>query len=291
MKVLITGSEGFVGSETQRYFHSQGIDVFKYDLMLGYDIRDPVQFYKVCEEWKPNVVLHLAAIARFSDADRDPKLAQEINVLGTKNVSEVCQKLHIPLVFSSTGSVYMPILRAPPITEDFEARGNSIYGCSKLLAEKYVQENTPYIILRYAHLYGKEKRGHGLVGGYWDRIKRGLKPKLMGGRQSNDFSYVKDIAKANYLAVTASWDKWQQIYNIGTGEEISAKDAGEILCDVLGWKEGVEEMDARLVDAERFVYDITKARVWLGFNPDYNFRRGIEDMFIDEIKEKQKKAN
>lgn len=289
MKVLITGSEGFVGSETQRYFHSQGIEVFKYDLMLGYDIRDPVQFYKVCEEWKPNVVLHLAAIARFSDADRDPKLAQEINVLGTKNVSEVCQKLHIPLVFSSTGSVYMPILRAPPITEDFEARGNSIYGCSKLLAEKYVEECTPHIILRYAHLYGKEKRGHGLVGGYWDRIKRGLKPKLMGGRQSNDFGYIKDIAKANYLAVTASWDKWQQIYNIGTGEELSAKDAGEILCDVLGWKGGVEEVEPRLVDAERFVYDITKAKVWLGYNPDYNFRRGIEDMFIDELK--QKKAN
>jgi nucleoside-diphosphate-sugar epimerase len=185
----------------------------------------------------------------------------------------------------------MPIIQKPPITEEFESKGNSIYGCTKLLAEKYVEQNTPHIILRYAHLYGKEKRGHGLIGGYWDRIKRGLKPDLYGGAQSNDFLYVKDVARANYLAVTASWDKWQQIYNIGTGEEISAKDAGEVLCDVLGWKEGVEEVDARLVDAERFVYDITKARVWLGFNPDYNFRRGIEDMFIDEIKEKQKKAN
>jgi len=279
MNVLITGSEGFVGSETKKLFWAKDIDVFSYDLTLKYDIRDKEQFFKVCSEYKPDVVLHLAAIARFSDADRDPMLAHEINVEGTKNVVDVCKKLHIPLVYSSTGSVYMPIQEEPPITEEFRTSGNSIYGCTKLIAEKYVEQHCPYIILRYSHLYGKEKRGHGLVGGYWDRIKRGLKPKLFGGSQSNDMMYVKDVAKANYLAVTAPWDKWMQVYNIGTGQEISAKEAGEIICDTLGWEGGVEELSGRTVDPSRFVYNIEKARVWLGFNPDFDFKKGIEHMF------------
>ena len=284
IKVLITGSEGFVGSETKKYFRRKSVFYFCYDLMLGYDIRDKEQFRKVCSEEKPDVVLHLAAIARFSDADDNPLLAFETNVVGTKNVAEVCTELHIPLVYSSTGSVYMPIQEEPPITEKFRTSGNSVYGCTKLIGEKYVEQHTPHIILRYAHLYGPEKRGHGLIGGYWDRIKRGLQPKLFGGSQSNDFCFIKDVAKANYLAITSPWDKWNQKYNIGTGEELSARDAGEILCDVLGWKGGVEELEGRTVDPSRFVYSIEKAKLWLGYIPDYDFRKGIADMFSVEKK-------
>jgi nucleoside-diphosphate-sugar epimerase len=284
MRVLITGSEGFVGSETRNLFKEKGINVFRYDLMFGYDIRDKEQLDLICSDFSPDVVLHLAAIARFSDADRDPKLAHEINVEGTKNVVEVCKEQHIPLVYSSTGSVYMPIHEEPPITEEFKTSGNSVYGCTKLMGEKYVEQHCPHIILRYAHLYGPEKRGHGLIGGYWDRIKRGLKPKLFGGQQSNDFCFVKDIAKANYLAVTAPWDKWQQIYNIGTGQELSAEEAGEIICNLLGWEGGVDKKEGRTVDPLRFVYSLEKARVWLGFDPEYDFRKGLEDMFSDEIR-------
>lgn len=279
MRILVTGGSGFVGSETIKLLEKEGHEVFNYDLMKGYDIRDIDQFIDVCDEYEPDRVLHLAAIARFSDADRDPRLTFETNALGTRNVSEVCKELHIPLVYSSTGSVYMPITEEPPITEEFKATGNSQYACSKLMGEKFVIENTPYIILRYAHIYGKEKRGHGLIGGYWDRIRRGLQPQLYGGTQSNDFTYVKDIAQANLKALTAPWDKWNQIYNIGTGEELSAEKAGEIVCKATGWTGGVETIKSRESDPQRFVYDLTKAKVMLNYEPEYDFEKGIKEMF------------
>lgn len=275
--ILITGDKGFVGTETKKLLTN--CDVIGYDLLDGLDIRDKSQFYEFCLEHKPDRVLHLAAIARFSDADKDPKLTFETNQLGTKNVVEVCKELHIPLVYASTGSVYMPINQEPPITESFPAIGNSQYGCSKLIGEKFVQEHTPHIILRYAHIYGQEKRGHGLIGGFWDRIHRGLKPQLFGGTQSNDFCYIKDIAQANVLALLAPWDKWNQIYNIGTGEELTAQEAGEIVCEITGWKGGIDTVKGREVDPQRFVYDITKAKVMLGFNPKFSFLDGLRDMF------------
>jgi nucleoside-diphosphate-sugar epimerase len=151
------------------------------------------------------------------------------------NVAAVASRLHVPLVYASTGSVYMPIKQKPPITEDFAACGNSVYGCTKYLGELYVRQVTPHIILRYAHLYGAEKRMHGLIGGFLARIERGLAPTLYGGKQSNDFTYIKDVAKANVMALTTTWDKWNQAYNVGTGEELSAESAGKIICSVFNY--------------------------------------------------------
>lgn len=284
MKILITGDKGFVGSETVKLLekHHPKIGIVGYDLMDGFDIRDLAQLRRVISAEKPDRILHLAAIARFSDADKDPKLTFETNVIGTANVSNVAQEFHIPLVYASTGSVYMPIEQSGAITEEFKARGNSVYGCSKYMGELYVKQQTPHIILRYAHLYGKEKRMHGLIGGFVDRIRRGLAPTLYGGKQSNDFTYIKDVAKANYLALIAPWDKWNQVYNIGTGEEITAEEAGKVICEFAGWKGEIEKKEGRTVDPEHFFYDMKKSNVMLGFKPEYNFRDGLKDMFDEK---------
>jgi nucleoside-diphosphate-sugar epimerase len=282
LRVLITGDKGFVGTETTKLFKKRDIEVIGYDIMDGYDIRDYSQLEGVIIEQKPKVILHLAGIARFADADKDPLLTYETNMLGTEIVAKLASEYHVPLVFASTGSVYMPIKGIPPITEDFPAIGNSVYGCSKAIGEKIIQNfKNPYIFLRYAHLYGKEKRHHGLIGGFIERINRGLAPTLYGGKQSNDFTYIADVAEANFLAVTAPWDKWYQAYNIGTGEELTAEEAGKIVCDVVGYKGDIEVKEARGVDPMRFVYDMTKAKVMLGFTPKYSFKEGLAEMFKD----------
>ena len=177
-KFLITGDRGFVGTETKKVLEERGHSWVGYDLMDGYDIRDLAQLQAIVLTTNPNAILHLAAIARFADADKNPQLAWETNVLGTMNVAKVAGMFHKPLVYASTGSVYMPIDEKPPITEKFQAKGNSVYGCTKFAGETCVSGHNPHIILRYAHLYGKEKRMHGLIGGYLERIQRGVAPTL-----------------------------------------------------------------------------------------------------------------
>ncbi len=294
LKILVTGNLGFVGSETQRLIESEGHQVIGYDIMDGRNITDVMQIDSFVGQDRPDRVLHLAAIARFADADEKPDLAYQTNVIGTANVAAIAQKYHIPVVYASTGSVYMPINKEAqafgqkvilelPMKEDWPTKGNSVYGCTKHEGELIIKKclpAAPYIILRYAHLYGKEKRMHGLIGGFVERISRGLAPTLYGGKQSNDFTYIKDVARANYLALIAPWDKWNQIYNIGTGEELSAKVAGEAVCDALGWpKKKIEIKEQRTVDADRFYFDCSKAERMLGFKAEYTFAKGLADMF------------
>ncbi len=284
MRILLTGDKGFVGKETRRLLEEHKHQVIGYDALDGFEVRDINQFRKTVQENIPHRILHLAATARFSEADKDPIRAFDSNAIGTKNIADVAEENHIPVVYSSTGSVYMPVKKIPPITEEFPAQGNSVYACSKLLGEKYLQTHSmPWIILRYGHLYGAEKRFHGLIGGYVSAIQQGRAPTLFGGNQTNDFAYVKDVAKANLLALTASADKWNQIYNIGTGVEISAEDAGKAVCKAMGYDGPIEKKEIRLVDPERFVYDMSKAKHMLEFEADWSFDAGLKDMF-DEIK-------
>lgn len=282
MKYLVTGGEGFVGKETIKYIKSQDekAEILSFDLMNGCDIRDADQLNEIVKSFQPDRILHLAAIARFSDADANPKLAFETNVIGTANVAAIAKKHHIPVVYSSTGSVYMPITDfTGTIKEHWPAKGNSVYGCTKYAGETYIREVNPHIILRYAHLYGKEKRFHGLIGGFLDRIHRGLAPTLYGGKQSNDFTYILDVARANYLALTAPWDKWNQVYNIGTGEELTAERAGELVCKIAGYDGEIEVKEGRTVDPERFAFDVSKASTMLNFTAEYDFEKGLRDMF------------
>jgi nucleoside-diphosphate-sugar epimerase len=122
---------------------------------------------------------------------------------------------------------------------------------------------------------------HGLIGGYLDRINFGMKPILYGGKQNNDFVYILDIARDNMLALIATWDKWNQIYNVGSGEELSAEEAGNIVCELSGYKGGVEIREARTVDPSRFIFDTSKSERMLGYKASFSFRDGLKHMFSE----------
>ena len=272
-KVIVTGGSGFVGSNTIKELKAQGFEVFNYDLTEGYDIRDYKQFADIVNPG--DRILHLAAVARFNDADKDPLLTLETNVLGTDNVARAAKEKNADrIVYSSTGSVYMPVDGEPPITEKFTARGNSVYACAKYQGELLIRKHNPtFVILRYGHLYGEGKIGHGAIGGFIDKMSRDLKPVVYGGKQSNDFTYILDIVQANLLALET--ENTGEVYNIGSGEELTTEGVFNIMCDVFDYHKDFDKLPARTVDPLRFVLDISKAQKKLGYVCNYPFEKGI----------------
>lgn len=277
MKIIVTGSAGFVGKHTVEALKAKGYEVVAYDISEGLDLLNKKQLKEVIK--KGDKVLHLAAIARFADADKDPLLTYKVNVIGTQNVVDVCDKNKAErLIYASTGSVYMPIEELP-ITEEHKVRGNSVYGCSKAVAEKIVEGGkTPWIILRYAHLYGKGKMGHGAIGGFLAKMELGQPPVIYGGQQTNDFTYIKDIVESNILALeTEDLEALNEAYNIGTGTELTTDEVFEIMAEKFDYHTLPERFPQRGVDPGRFAFSVEKAKKLLKFSAKYDFRQGLDD--------------
>src|SRR3990167_6990842 len=92
-KILVTGGNGFVGTATIKYITEQGISAFSYDIIDSRnDITDLGRLEEIIKQKGINRILHLAAVARFADADKNPKLAFETNALGTRNLAFVASK-------------------------------------------------------------------------------------------------------------------------------------------------------------------------------------------------------
>jgi UDP-glucose 4-epimerase len=290
LKVIVTGANGFIGIHTIRGLLSGGYNVEAVDVRTERlkEFSDNERFVVhemdiLDENFKNSVemgdkVLHLAAVARFDTAEANPQRAVRVNVEGTLNIIQACiEKKADRLVYSSTGSVYS--LSAPvPIREDAPREPSSLYGLTKKMAEDWIMfygSQLPYVILRYGYIYGKGK-DWGAIGAFLKRLSNNQQPVVFGGDQTNDFVYVRDVVKANLLALETVHRN--QAYNVGTARATSIRDVCEYCIRAMksGLKMKIEP--ARGFDYPVFVYDISKARTLLRFEPEWNVLNGVTDM-------------
>ena len=290
LKVIVTGANGFIGIHTVRGLLSGGYNVEAVDVRTEglKEFSDNERFVVhemdiLDEDFKRVIgmgdkVLHLAAVARFDTAEADTQRAVRVNVEGTLNVIQACiEKKADRLVYSSTGSVYS--LNAPvPIRENAPREPSSIYGLTKKMAEDWIMfygSQLPYVILRYGYIYGKGK-DWGAIGAFLKRLSSNQHPLVFGGDQTNDFVYVKDVVKANLLALETVYTN--QAYNIGTGRATSIRDVCEYCIKAMNSDLKMKIEPARSFDYPIFVYDISRARTLLRFEPEWNVLNGITDM-------------
>lgn len=275
-RVVVTGSRGFVAHHTIPVLERAGYEVLGFDLVDGQDICRADDIRKVLT--RGCKVLNLAAVSRFAHADRDPAEAYRVNVGGVAVLFQVAAEVGVErVVHASSGSVYMPVWQSP-ITEDHPVIGaNSHYSRSKALGEEMIgRHRVPYVVLRYSHLYGEGKWHGGLVDSFLERIARGAAPVLYGGKQSNDFCYVPDVARANLRALETT--HLNERINIGTGEPTTTDQAADIISELTGYKGPVDRQPLRGVDTTQFVLDVRKAWDILRWTPEWSFKQGLTDM-------------
>jgi len=290
MTVVVTGASGFIGRHTVKELLERGYEVTGIDIEPS-NVKHRNLRNIQCDISSPQLashidrgdrVLHLAAISTFGAAGQNPGMAVRVNVEGTLNVIKSCMEKEAErLVYSSTGSVYHKSCTVP-IKEDSPRNPTSIYGLTKKQAEDWIMlygDQVDYVILRYAYIYGRGK-DWGAIGNFLKRIKQGEQPLIFGGRQTNDFVYVRDVVQANVLALDSEY--LDQVYNIGTGIATSIKEACRMCLEVMGSKLEMRIEPPRPFDIQMFVYDITKARLLLGFEPQWKLLEGIRDMAKQE---------
>ena len=308
---LVTGGAGFIGSNLCEAITDMGyqvrcldnlstgkqenVDILadrpNYTFIKG-DIRDLDTCMAACRG--VDYVLNEAAWGSVPRSIEMPLLYEEINIRGTLNMMEAGRQNGVKkFVFASSSSVYgdHPVL---PKVEGQEGNLLSPYALTKRVDEEYAKlykklYGLDTYGLRYFNVFGRRQDPDGAYAAVIPKFIKMLLhdevPTINGdGRQSRDFTYIDNVIEANLKACLASSEVAGNIFNVAYGGREYLIDIYYDLCKALGKNVEPHFGPDRAGDIKHSNADISKAKKLLGYDPDYDFEKGIA-LAIDWYKE------
>ena len=229
-------------------------------------------------------MFHQAAIPSVPRSVADPVSTNYANITGTLNVLVAARDAGVKkVVYASSSSVYgdTPTL---PKKEAMVPEPLSPYAVSKLAGEHYCAAFTASYglqtaCLRYFNVYGPRQAADSayaaVIPKFIQLIKQGKPPQIFGdGTQTRDFTFVKDVVRANILA---SQSLQNGAYNIGTGSSISLNELAHALLKMIGYaKINPVYSKPRPGDVAHSLADISKAEQAFGYRPLYTLSEGLK---------------
>ncbi len=311
---LVTGGAGFIGSNLCEAILDMGyqarclddLSTGKYENIEPFMenpgftfIKGDIRSLETCMEAARGVdfVLNQAAWGSVPRSIEMPLLYEEINIRGTLNMMEAARQNGVKkFVYASSSSVYgdHPVL---PKREGQEGRVLSPYALTKKTDEEYGRlykelYDLDTYGLRYFNVFGRRQDPDGAYAAVIPRFIRQLMhgevPTINGdGRQSRDFTYIENVIEANLRACLAPSDAAGEAFNIGAGGREYLIDVYHELCDALGKQVEPIFGPERKGDIRDSNADISKARRLLGYDPEYDFAKGIHlaiDWYVNHLK-------
>lgn len=307
LKILVTGSAGFMGSHLvdslieQGYKKVFGVD----DLSGGYldnvspkssftklDLRDKKKTAEYIEQVKPEIIFHLAADATEGRSQFTPISCTERNYLAYLNLLVPAIKNNLQkVILTSSMSVYGS--QKSPFSEDMERLPDDIYGISKAAMERATEilsqvHGFKYVIIRPHNVYGP---GQNLADPYRNVIAIFINCLLNGrnfyiygdGEQKRAFSYIDDftpyIIKAAFLKEAEG-----EIFNIGPVQECTINELAQIVLKMFFKNEKIPQkflpkyLPARPMEVKEAWCTVGKAKRILGYKTKIPLEEGIRKM-------------
>lgn len=287
MRVLVLGSNGFVGINLSQYLRRRGFEIIDVDASppasICTDISVKESFFADLQGLDFEAVVHLAAITNIRDTIENPYRCYNVNCVGTLNVIELANQKRVErLIYASSANVYGLPLELP-VKEETPFNPRTPYDYSKVISEYLVQSyyrhrGLPVTILRSWKLFGEYDSPQKAVPNF---IRLCLKnepiPLFNGGRDTTDLYHVENYCRAVELCLTKD-EAIGEIFNVGTGYEVSIKQIAEIIRDMLGSHSELKLLPPRsALESEpmRSYPSIEKIRRLLGYRPVVSLEEGL----------------
>ena len=315
MKIIVTGSAGFIGSHLcEKLIKNHDVigvdnfcDFYSPDLkeknlenlvksekfqLARVDIRDQVSLEKIFQNNKIDTVIHLAAMAGVRPSLENPKLYNEVNISGTLNLLECCKKFNIKkFLFASSSSVYGNNKKVPFAEDDVVDFPISFYASTKKSGELicYTYHHLYQIsvaCLRFFTVYGSRQRPDLAIRKFTELISEDQPISMFGdGSTKRDYTYIDDIVDGICKALDfINKNEAYEIFNLGESQTISLKNMISTIEKALGKKAIIERKPMQPGDVYQTYANITKSKKILGYNPQTDFETGIRK-FIEWYKE------
>ena len=301
---LVTGGAGFIGSNLCEAILKLGyrvrclddlstgkrenVDMLKcnpdYEFIHG-DIKELNVCLKACEG--VDYVLNQAAWGSVPRSIEQPLFYCANNIMGTLNMMEAARQKGVKkFVYASSSSVYGDEPELPK-REGKEGKLLSPYALTKMCDEEWGRQYTLHYGLdtyglRYFNVFGRRQDPYGayaaVIPKFIKQLTSGERPTINGdGKQSRDFTYIENVIEANLKACLAPHEAAGQAFNIAYGGREYLIDIYYSLTEALGVEvEPIFGPDRR-GDIKHSNADISKAKELLGYDPEYDFSRGLSE--------------
>jgi UDP-glucose 4-epimerase len=296
MRTLVTGGAGFIGSHIATALVEAGHEVVILDdLSHGKRENVPAGARLVVASitsaesdaailaYKPDAIFHLAAQMDVRVSVANPVLDAEVNVAGTTRIAAAAAAAGTQvMIMASTGGAIYGEQDYFPADEAHPCRSDSPYGISKRCGEIYLdyfsrKRGLRAVFLRYANVYGPRQDPHGeagVVAIFAEKMLKGITPTIFGdGLQTRDYVYVKDVVRANLLALANP--RAAGPYNIGTGVETDIITLARHIAQHAGFKGAPKHEAGKPGEQRRSVLSAARAKGELGWTPEHDLSRGL----------------
>lgn len=303
-KVLVTGSEGFIGSHLTERLVELGADVtalVQYNSFNNWGWIDTVD-KKVKENIKvvtgdireydgmkriikdQNVVFHLAALIAIPYSYLSPMAYIRTNVEGTANVLEACREYNIEKIIHTSTSETYGTAQYVPIDEKHPLQGQSPYSASKIGADKIAESyftsfNLPVATIRPFNTYGPRQSARAVIPTIISQILSGKTEIKLGSlTPTRDFNYVKDTAEA-FIKIAESDKTIGQVINAGSNYEISIGETVKKIIDIMGKDVKIicdeERIRPEKSEVNRLWAENAKIKELTDWSPKYSLDEGL----------------
>ncbi len=308
-RVLVTGSEGFIGSHVVELLVRKGYSVKAHvlynsfssrgwldhldpqivnsvELFFG-DLRDRERTREALKD--VSAVLHLASLIAIPYSYVAARSYFETNTMGLLNLLEGAREVNLRrIVHTSTSEVY-GTAQYVPMDERHPTVAQSPYAASKIAADQLASSyfrsfGLPITTIRPFNTFGPRQSIRAIIPTIVTQLLSGRSPLRLGNTSpTRDLNYVDDVAKAFLAALEVSGIEGETI-NVGTGLEVSVGQLVEMIIDISGrqaaeWVVEDQRKRPQMSEVERLVCDSSKARRLLRWEPQVSLREGLQSTF------------
>ncbi len=300
-KAVVTGGAGFIGSHLAEELVNHGYQVIILDdfstgkkenidpllesrpveLIEG-SITDLSLLQKVFQS--VDKVFHLAAVPSVPRSIKNPQASHEVNATGTNNVLLAARDNGVgKVIYASSSSVYGDTPTVPK-KETMSPNPQSPYAVAKLTGEYYCQVfyrvyGLTTVSLRYFNVYGARQDPNSqyaaVIPLFIKRISEGKPPYIFGdGKQTRDFTFVKDVVEANILVAES---EKMGVFNIGRGERVPINQLVRLISKIMEVNVAPVYKKMRKGDVLHSLADISRAGDF-GYHPKYSLEEGLREI-------------